>query len=118
MTQLIPRLESATQGSRELDLEIARLMGVVVMRHNRETGRNEEYTHWHYTTNLQDALALIPDGFAWRVKATNIEGAMEYSGQVNYEKPSYAPTPALALCIAALKARGGGAIRASEALFG
>lgn len=116
---LLTDLEQATEGSRELDIAIAAEIspdsqGVVEfgLRALREGVP-------HYTTNLQDALLLVPEGHMWSVQydpsddETVVEclldewiGGPETGG-------SYRPgpeiirkgeKPALALCIACLRA--------------
>jgi len=110
MTDLIARLEAAAEGSRELDVEIQR----------HRTGHPDD--HWYelngkwarnecpprYTTSLDAALTLVPEGWFVRKLAeyedgwtcTLIKGARNENG-------ASAATPALALCIAALRARQG-----------
>ncbi|MGI9489331.1 MAG: hypothetical protein ACR2RF_26275 [Geminicoccaceae bacterium] len=51
MSDLLQKLQSATEGSRELDMAIARLM-------NYPSGKC-----LHYTTNLQDAVSLVRSRF-------------------------------------------------------
>ena len=115
MKELIERLEKAEAGSRELDFAIGRAL----------RGLSGDYETWwtfhgtirfkdgseecaddfpYYTTNLQDALTLVPEGWSWKAFGDNIEGSMEYGASVNYE-PVVSATPALALCIACLRAR-------------
>ena len=103
---LIERLEKATGPSRELDLEIARLQGVTVMRRNDDDTANIEHTYWNYTASLDAALPgesirsmmMLADG---RFEAQ----ALDASG--NYHVAE-AATEALARRIAALRARSPG----------
>lgn len=79
MKDLIERLETASQGSRELDAEIERkVSGVKVWlaSKNDPFDYDEETEAWmdwagetvkvpHYTMNLQTALTLLPEGWTW-----------------------------------------------------
>lgn len=124
LSDLIARLEAAKEGSRELDALIFTEVFEAELRPWSPTRRvrtlwwfkrNSEQvlrygkdSHPHYTTSLDAALTLVPEnmrieligsGSAWRCEVrhfTAYERVAEYFG---------APTPALALCIAALKAR-------------
>jgi hypothetical protein len=91
MKDLIAKLEAAAEGSIELDQAIGAALDL-----------------WPidaYTRSLDDALTLVPEGWAWKTWAVNVEGEMECGAAVNFERKAHAPTPALALCIAALRAR-------------
>lgn len=128
---LIARLESAAEGSRELDFGIAQAIGLA--RAHPETDRSEwaealidgKWTYlgaegqWKldwwlplYTTSIDAALTLVPEG--WRVNTLaqheNGWACLLYRGEWN--EPGRAvmaspvlATPALAICAAALKAR-------------
>lgn len=120
---LIARLEAATEGSRELDEAIAehllkarspvRLVG----QSERETSiRVFEYPDMsigsalRYTTSLDAAMTLISaadwDGLDWEIKtAPHRHGAIARIIDMETTYRAEAATPALALCIAALKAR-------------
>lgn len=99
MESLIKKLEAATEGSRELDGDIH--------YHDRKPypkgGWNTDGLP-HYTTSIDAALRLVPEGFIWDVASTGQAWVM---GGLDNEQHlvTSAPTPALALCIAALKAR-------------
>ena len=61
----------------------------------------------HYTTSLDAAMTLVPEGLLWAVERNPV--SVQWWGSV-YDAMedltnSVAATPALALCIAALKAR-------------
>lgn len=61
-----------------------------------------------YTYSLDAAARLIPDGHDWALHADNgaaIAGCMPASEDGCYYSDSHGATPAIALCIAALKAR-------------
>ena len=119
---LIARLESATEGSRELDAQIEcsvrgwQLLeisstGAYSFRH-KEKDFNYPSGAPCYTESLDAALTLVPA--IWRVY--NIKEAyiyppnkwfacLERRREHRESMIGKAPTPALALCIAALKAR-------------
>lgn len=105
---LIERLEAATGPERELDAEIAAVVEAG-MRH-----------HWFaspplFTSSIDAAMTLVPDGWdysagnrdetekawAWVAEEDDVRG--EYWQTI---QQSSAVTPALAICIASLKARG------------
>jgi hypothetical protein len=120
---LIARLEAASEGSRELDEEIAHLAHTY-----QAPDRGDPYGSWpHYTTSLDAARELVPEGMAadihigprgfyndatiWQpIKGEDDQGRRTTSYKP-FEAKSvrdgriYQNTPALALCIAALKAR-------------
>lgn len=101
MTDLIDRLESASEGSRELDILIATAVGAK---------RVDGPWYARYSTSLDAALTLVPEGWT---------GSVDVPGDNNgaWLDPPAAPvighervyaigaTSALALCIASLKAR-------------
>lgn len=115
MDDLIKLLEAMTGPARSVDVEIGRLQGVLVMQHDEETGVNREHTHWEYTKSIDDALSLVPDGWAWFVE--RIDGFSNGDARLwlpaqrarGYIKENFdvrnAANPAIAICIAALKAR-------------
>ena len=113
--ELIARLEAVTGGGRGLDAEIAIFLG-------RGTITGHYPVDPHYTTSLDAAFTLIPkgrrrvlseedwgDSFGWACDLHSLsEMEPEFGGsQVLLPKHilGEAPTPALAVCIAALKAR-------------
>lgn len=131
---LIAKLEAAEKGSRELDAEIAvAIFDEAVAkddliyaklphpryddcapgtfwRHSRSGA--SLHTAPRYTTSLDAALTLVPEGW-WADVFTPIgvnpaQGNL-WTGEPPYyqdqETEGFAPTPVLALCIAALKAR-------------
>lgn len=127
MKDLIAKLEDATEGSRELDAEISAAIGNVV----EPCGANDwavlygtkivegsegrlEDEDWreleHYTTSLDAALTLVPEGYLWQIKQAVQCCALVWALEVDYDDhpvpTGYSTThPALALTIAALKAR-------------
>lgn len=125
MTDLIARLESAEEGSRELDEAIFDHIG---RKHG--TGLAGYTSAPFYTTSLDAALLLVPEGLTWTATGYDPDGG--WSDSVDYRLPyavlagpmeelpgdhmsppephrdsweARATTPALALCAAWLKAR-------------
>lgn len=132
MKELIKKLEAATEGSRELDADIAFAVGWTYEKRGRdrkpwwrkpEAERDSDtassrfwsqYPKEEFTTSIDAALTLVPEG--WRVaylwEAVKPEDRPWWGAQLSRDKPykTMSPvlgkeTPALALCIAALKAR-------------
>lgn len=117
LDSLIAELERAAEGLRELDGEIALSLGWV--KHHAG------WAHWttpdglenrhvpFFSDSLDAALTLVPEGCGWEISVDpDWEGKIPPSAVVCPigESPqrrilTVAPTPALALCIAALKAR-------------
>ncbi|MDH3376209.1 MAG: hypothetical protein OEQ39_04475 [Gammaproteobacteria bacterium] len=101
MKDLIERLEAAESGSRELDANIALSMGGSVKLVPGPNG-----AQWpHYTTSIDAALTLVPEGWRWQVSGFEASGeACVDSLALDLERYGAAATPALALVIAALRA--------------
>jgi hypothetical protein len=112
MKELIEELEDAMEGSRKLDRTIYWSLDFP------RTGDMEKVIP-HYTTSLDDALTLVPKEWGWAAAelekgvpsavTTNMEpqikpGTLE-SNPDKIDFRANAATPALALCIATLKAR-------------
>ena len=111
MTNLIAQLESAPEGSRGLDYMIHTKLGWIDQDQGGWDGPNGEHTGegWpHYTTNLQDAVEALPEGWFWIAGNSAINGVSaeiwETREQATCSAWAKAPTPALALCIAAIRA--------------
>lgn len=130
LAALIERLESAPAGSLELDREILwawfpeeRKAVFDGVRHiSTMTSANGEF--WfnpldnredcpQYSTSIDAALTLVPDNHAWMVRQwvdPLPPGWCAYVHAANRQQPDVfvpkAGSPALALCIAALRARG------------
>jgi hypothetical protein len=104
MKDLIAKLEAATEGSRELDAEInGALFGKRLARPVDVAGGPPQYT-----TSLDAALSLVPEGYAFSVTdgARNRANVWKLSPIKEIPPPySKGATPALALVIAALRAR-------------
>jgi hypothetical protein len=92
MDELIKRLGSATEGSLELDEQISVFVGTV------------ETLFPRYTTSIGSALTLAEPNCAFRLSRHAQTGRCRalIGGSV---RSGMGPTPALALCIAALRAR-------------
>ncbi len=104
MIDLIKKLEEAMEGSRELDVEVSKFIG-----------RIDGWPAPYYTTSIDCALTLVPKGY-WELGGPHPQnGFSAYLAEVHplmVKKNTTlildgadAPTPALALCILALKAR-------------
>ena len=121
---LIARLEAASGPSRGLDALISYAVKGqwALMDGDEKLARMDKFTAAvescdeekiavadHFTASLDAALTLVPDGFHWSVYDT--DGGTDANAQVEPPNFSTAPwngtskTPALALCIAALRAR-------------
>lgn len=100
VVDLIRRLEAATEPDRRLDVEIWNALNVAML---------------HYTGSIDAALMLVPPGWAWSVESSTEYGSYggcspnaPYDEWVHSDMGGfaiYAATPAIALCISALRAR-------------
>jgi hypothetical protein len=108
MKDLIERLEKATEGSRELDLAVAQAVDGP-WHYTGEPPRRIFCAA--YTTSLDAALTLVPEGYSKDMAECPENGAVVrvYFGPIREnsagEPTGRANTLPLALCIAALKAR-------------
>lgn len=134
LLELIVKLEAATEGSRELDGDIAEVVQPTSLQkmqaaHLNTLKRREDkksympvdrgewcrdsptHASWkapHYTTSIDAAEKLVPVrlGYMWDLACYGTEGAAYFGPRdVIVRQFTVAATPALALCIAALKAR-------------
>lgn len=101
MTDLLTRLEQATEGSEELDVAIGR----------EWYGYGPEDPLWHmmpFSRSLDAALTLVPDdAYYWCVRTEELGHSAHITAHLSATtKSGVVATPALALCIAALRARG------------
>ncbi len=133
MTDLITQLEAAPEGSRELDVEIGRLVGLKI--HGEfwqivpgvmEPDHKAVIPIPFYTYSIDCALTLVPEDwivsiskradthwvgepykYHWYAHMDLYEHNEEnsLSGCERITSSGAAPSPALALCIASLKAR-------------
>lgn len=114
MSGLIERIEAAGEGSRKIDGDIAvdvkSVPPFVSHRDSPEwaswSGGRDYWDAPHYTTSVDAALTLVPEGFDWTLGHTN--GGLTIHAEVGGRGDEYmrfGATPALALCAAALRAR-------------
>lgn len=120
MDELIKRLEAASGPDRELDADIATSLGKPVCKDDpcnwviKYPGAYDYRKLPRYTASIDAALTLVPEGLDWFVKhyasaggkygavVTSPEIAARSWGDYSHDD---AATPAIALCIAALRAR-------------
>lgn len=103
LPELIAALEAATEPSREIDNEVDILAYEMGWRAERIMIPD---TTPLYTASLDAALSLMPDGAEWfRERGANGSMSMVVDGPSRWAEAGQGATPALALCIAALKAR-------------
>ena len=109
LLRLIERLGQATEGSASLDLLICDELGLLVFHATDDLKVCEPYT-----TSIDAALTLVPEGCAFYRLNQYSEGAnlQPWGWGAHVRKPNTwievgesRATAALALCIAALKAR-------------
>lgn len=121
MKDLIERLENATGPDRELDMRIALSAddchddrGEWVYRPSDvERDQRQLIPTPAYTYSIDEALSLVPAGFIWRVESPPdcycVVGRPTLKGGFSIARGKFVSThktsPAIALCIAALKAR-------------
>lgn len=114
MDDLIAKLEAATEGSRELDCAIAIAVGhsgfVAVVRYDHGTVIENDFPH--YTTSLDAALTLAqPPGHSmwhWNIDAKLMRDHDFFAAEITVPSREFRGiqrTAALAMCIAALRAR-------------
>lgn len=116
--ELIATLEAATGPSRELDLHICRVaLNSEPLGH--AAGLPDELLldqpfgpFFRYTSSIDAALTLVPEGLRWRVSYVPVHqfaSASVSDGSIfspnTKEWEGKHTTPAIALCLAALKAR-------------
>lgn len=119
MGELIKRLEAATGPDRELDVAICRAIEYEVRADKRMPGKwfyepVKQYS-WQevpaYTASLDAALTLVAEGWLWTMWAAQptesdrwaADASVYYKAEAKFRGEGV--TPALALCIAALRAR-------------
>ena len=98
MNTLIERLEALTAPSREVDL--------LIMRHAENIGGDRENA-LPYTASIDAAMTLVPEKYAFGCGKGTSEPSVESWAWCGPDEGPYAwgATPAIALCIAAIKAR-------------
>lgn len=120
LDSLIERLENAKEGSRELDQAI---LDALYQQHGDAAyewllpdGNGAAIKPFPFSTSLDAALSLLPEGAGWAVYGFWMDNPpTQYSFSAKIETndgrivtgnfQATAPSPAHALCIAALKAR-------------
>lgn len=121
--ELIEKLERAEAPSRELDAEIAALVhvdadGLDFEAFPEPSGKvtiyfpskvKQAYAAHRYTASIDAALTLVPEGALWSVEPWDTNGVypahVRASAWVLGAPRGYAATPAIALCIAALRVK-------------
>lgn len=98
--------EAAGEGSRALDWDIHLRDGL--------DGKGMYGSHPHYSTSLDAAVSLVPDGMLWMLTNTGVQNrkepdftkatALVSNWRDTDTDETQASTPALALCAAALRA--------------
>ena len=110
LTSLIERIEAATGPDQELDRLVHYHLAVVKSDRFTEQSwidlaKKQNWNAPHYSTSIDAALTLLPDGYDWIIG--NVNG--HYGGTpyacVGSTEQHYAATPALALVAAILRAR-------------
>ena len=107
-TNLIARLEATEGPSRELDCEIHEALGheVILGAGKHPMNRTGGGRVPKYTASLDAAVSLVPEGWEVVLEWYRSEGMARLSRNgLDADSLSAGKTPALALCIAALKAR-------------
>lgn len=134
MDTVIAELEAATEGSRELSDRVAVAIGWKQTVHGDEArgyfvpryltwtspdGAQQPPGEWwppSVTQSLDAALSLVPEGWGWDVMHDSVAAVRPPDSEGDDELAIWGltpnGTPALALCIAALRARqAGGAVQ-------
>ncbi|MCW5676257.1 MAG: hypothetical protein KIT15_16910 [Xanthobacteraceae bacterium] len=117
--KLIEQLKKLTGPDRELDFSIYRIVsgrkidadGFITFDHQEATGHISRFAP-HYTKSIDAALTLVPVGFAWFLRTTPFTSPMYWADAKKYEPLAKFVNeggvrhslPAIALCIAALRA--------------
>lgn len=128
ISELIERLEKATGPDRELDAEIAcHLFGESgrdywAWQSGRPQGTPQKpvLSYWRnraekYTASIDAGLTLVPPNFHWNIESRG--GAFVSTGKPPLNERVWAAAhdiPAIALCIAALRARAALAAQGTE----
>ena len=105
LNELISKVENASGPDREIDALIAPLKGLRVIDEGHPIGRmcydDIDAAHLlpRYTASLDATMTLVGDD-CFRVERHPMYGVYAYVG----DHDAYAPTPALALCLASLRA--------------
>lgn len=114
LSDLIAKLEAATEGSRFLDVDIAE----IDMPWTKDRPPSDRLRLAPaYTTSIDAALTLVPEGFYWsashgKVRPDEPLGAaqLRYQDTLSVRAEAEAATAPLAICLVALMARQGGPV--------
>ncbi len=120
LLELADRCEKADGPDRRIDAAICRLVDLPKCQYpdclpdvlariieRVESDSNQDYDVRHYTSSIEAAMMLVPEGMGWMTRwpfdgpPTNAYVSGRDTDHVNGK----AATPALALCAAALRAR-------------
>ncbi len=110
---LITRLEALTGPDRDIDADIQRALGLEPSDMDFETWQAVRAFARTFTSSIDDALTLLPEGWTWGVGSSNDPGPMYGSfirGPEDQKRPEgqcaagSGNTPAIALTIACLRA--------------
>jgi len=115
-SDLIQRLQDATEGSRELDFDIALSIGWTrewyISCYGWKNPKGQQCSERYvpaFSTSIDAAMTLVPEGHgtvALEITRKSARAAIGNDTQEGFVgEAAEAPTPALALCIAALKAK-------------
>ncbi len=102
-SDIVERLRHATGPSRALDAEISRRFA----QSDGDVQRAIEAGQTDFTSSVDHAATLVPDGYHWVVRGDGRAGCASPGGryEVLPDAVCEGATPAIALCIAALEAR-------------
>ena len=108
-TELIAALEAAEGPSRDLDIEIHKALGhdVILGAGKHPMNRTGGGRVPRYTESIDAALSFTPEGWHWRIESAGDPYAALSFPQTPWEAAeatALAATPAIALCIANLRA--------------
>jgi hypothetical protein len=108
MKELIERLERATGPDQELDLAIATACQIDCLQYVGEECSGVAFPD-HYTSSLDAALSLVPEGLSWAIKSPGFQSLSKRhrvhleTGDDEWLADGW--TAPVAVCLAALKAR-------------
>ncbi len=112
MKNLIERLERATGPDRDLDIAIGEAVGAA---DHGWPAYHRPFKDWakHYTASIDAALTLVPEGFRWKLGYSKnvpcVASVVDYRIQMAPNVGSFDAecdsNHAIALCVAALRAR-------------
>ena len=94
ITELIEKLGAATRARTDLDQEIDKAIRPGV----------DPMPYRYYTHSIDHAVLVVPAGYDWCLFSDGVAGCMEIAEDGCSFADSHGATPAIALCIAALKA--------------